>query len=113
MAGLSLILFRNLTYDLEDGLAILYVPGVSHPLPPNDSITIHEKEPALCYGQLQLLAEATITFDRLEMRKVAQKWVRELEGVSEDLLGEWVVGADAKNLYVQSLEFFVVDLPGQ
>ena len=44
---------------------------------------------------------------------IAQKRIRQLERIGECLLGEGVVCANPKNLDVQLLELFIVDLPGR
>ena len=44
---------------------------------------------------------------------IAQKRVRQLQGIGERLLGEGVVRADPENLDIQLLELLIVDLPGR
>ncbi len=51
--------------------------------------------------------------DDLQLRMIAQKRVRQLQGIGECLLGEGVVGADPENLDVQLIELLIVDLPGR
>jgi len=51
--------------------------------------------------------------DNLQVRKVAEKRVRELKRLRKRLLCEGVVSADAENLHVQVPEPAMVDLPGR
>ncbi len=51
--------------------------------------------------------------DDLQLRMITQERERQLQRIGECLLGEWVVCADPKDLDVQLLELFVVDLPGR
>ncbi len=49
----------------------------------------------------------------LQLRMIAQKRVRQLQGIGECLLGEGVVCADPEDLDVQLLELLIVYLPGR
>ncbi len=51
--------------------------------------------------------------DDLQLRMIAQKRVRQLQGIGECLRGKGVVCADPEYLDVQLLELLIVDLPGR
>src|SRR5712664_3467887 len=51
--------------------------------------------------------------DHLQVRKVAEKRVRELKRLRKRLLCEGMVSADSENLHVEVPERAVVDLPGR
>src|SRR5262245_5796026 len=81
------------------------------PPPPDDPLLIHEKECPL--GIYLAWRKTVVSFGHLQVRKVTEERVWELERVRKCLLREGVVGADRENLDVQILEFAVIGLPGR
>ena len=64
-------------------------------------------------GQGHIAGEAAVLPGDLQIRKVAEQGVRQLERFRKGLLREGMVGADPENLDIQLLEFGVIDLPGR
>ena len=56
-------------------------------------------------GQGHIAGEASVLPGDLEIRKVAEQGVRQLERFRKGLLREGMVGADPENLDIQLLEF--------
>jgi Resolvase, N terminal domain len=73
--------------------------------------TALEGDPELCQGGI--VGEAAVLPSDLQIRKVAEQWVRQLERLRKGLLREGMVGTDPENLDVQLLEFGIIDLPGR
>jgi hypothetical protein len=59
------------------------------------------------------LVENAVTPNGFSFDEVTQQRIRQFEGFGERLLRERVVGADGENLNAESLEPFVVGLPGR
>ena len=49
----------------------------------------------------------------IQLWMIAQERVRQLQGISECLLGKGVVCANPENLNIKRLELLIVDLPGR
>jgi hypothetical protein len=81
------------------------------PLSPDDPLLIDQEARTLCKNPPWM--QDAVTPDRLQLRKVAQEWVRQLNRVRERLLRKLMVGADPEQLDVQLPELTVVNHPGR
>jgi hypothetical protein len=84
------------------------------PFPPDDALLIHQEERPPCGRIRSMLDHHTAVLeganlvwpkhavipDNLQVRKVAEKRIRELKRLRKRLLCEGVVSADPENLYV-------------
>jgi hypothetical protein len=104
----------HLARDLEYVLAGENGVVRDQPLPPDDSLLIHQEERPPCRRIRSMLDHHTAVLqganlvwpkdavipDNLQVREVAEEWVRELKRLRKRLLCEGVVSADPENLDV-------------
>jgi hypothetical protein len=91
-------------------------PARDEPPLVDDPLLIDPEEGPLGDPELRqggIVGETAVLPSDLQIRKVAEQWVRQLERLPKGLLREGMVGTDPENLDVQLLEFGVIGLPGR
>ena len=103
---------------LEDRFSGKDEPILDEPPPLDNPLFIDQEERPPCHEPVGVPGvwphpQQAIAPDDVEVWKVAEQRVGQLEGIRKRLLREGVVGADPENLDIQLRELIVIDLPGR
>jgi hypothetical protein len=102
----------ELAHPFQDRFAGKDLLGIPPPLTSNDALSIDEEEPPHRRRRFPVRVETAVTLNHIQVGKVAQQRIRQLERIGECLLRERIIGADSENLYVQAFKLAVIGLPG-
>ena len=92
------------------------LPSLDEPPLPNNPLLVDQKECPLGDSELDkrgIAGQPGILLSHLQVWKVAEQWIGQLERFCERFLRERMTGADTENLDIQFLEFRVIGLPGR